>query len=392
VQRIDGAFFAGAEFPFIIIDRVAHHGPRHGGIDTQTEGEEELADDIDDQIQSGVIGCDNEQAQTGYDGNDGAEGGQFFFAELGNGVTGQRGKHHNGDHGKELDDTRDLHVLKIGLEDDGNGGGSALHTDEHTHGGNGGADSRTVFQEVAECLEDIELGHFFADFRSGIDADLGIADHELEAEEAEDAHDESGNKDAFADEVIILVIDEERQDDHREHIAEDGADGAPSRKGGSVLDVVRNEGEQRAVGHVGDGIESVPYDIAGDEDDELGPDRSVGERQEAAGAANDEPDGAGKYVGQEFVAFIGATVGVDNRADEGVVDRIPHLNDDEKKRVPQVHTHKLCPEDGHGAFECKTHVASKVTGGIGDAVANAKLAMPGSIDFGCFFHSVNSLK
>ena len=75
---------------------------------------------------------------------------------------------------------------------------------------------------------------------------------------------------------------------------------------------------------------------------------------------------------KSLVFLVLSVVGIDHRADQGVVDRIPHLHDDEQKRVPQTHAHDLRPERHHVAFERKAHVASKVTGSVGNAVTDTK--------------------
>ncbi len=328
VERVNGAFFTGAELPFVIVDSVAHHCPRNSGVDAKAEAVNELAEDVYDEVEAGVIGSDDEKSQSGNYRADRTKGCKLFLAVFSYHFTGQRCEAYDRDHRKELNDTRDLYVFEVGLEDNGYGGGCTLHTDKHTHCGDGCAYCGTVFNKVDESLENVELGCVFVKVDVGVNADLGVSDHKLEADEAQNAHDECCDEYAFTDKVVIAVVDDEGQNYHGKHIAEDGADGTPSRERSTVLNVIGDEGEERTVGYVCNGIESVPNNVACDEDYCLSPSRSVGEGQEAASAANDKSDGACPDICQKFVALIGVAVCVDNRTDKGVVNSIPNLNYD----------------------------------------------------------------
>ena len=79
-------------------------------------------------------------------------------------------------------------------------------------------------------------------------------------------------------------------------------------------------------------------------------------------------------MGKEFAAPVaGVFVVVDNGADQRVVDGIPYLHKDQQDAVDHgIHFHELSPENGHGALQGEAHITAKVTGCIGEAVANTK--------------------
>ena len=91
---------------------------------------------------------------------------------------------------------------------------------------------------------------------------------------------------------------------------------------------------------------------------------------------------------QELVSLVGVSVRVDDGADQGVVDGIPDLQDDDQQGVPCAQTHDLRPEQCHGALQGETHVAAKVTGGVREAVAHTKLAVTIGIQLGGFLSHV----
>ena len=61
--------------------------------------------------------------------------------------------------------------------------------------------------------------------------------------------------------------------------------------------------------------------------------------------------------------WVLVAIGVHDGTDQGIVDRIPDLQDDDQQGVPGAQTHDLSPEQSHGALQRKTHVAAKVTCG-----------------------------
>jgi hypothetical protein len=210
----------------------------------------------------------------------------------------------------------------------------------------------------------------------------------LEAYEAKHAHDESREEYSGTVERFVIIVNDKRKDDHGEHIANHGADGTPCGKRSSVCGFIGNKGEQGAVGNVCDCVESVPDNVAGDEDDYLRPCGSTGERKEATSSAYDKANGTEPNVSEEFVSLIFASVRVNDGTDKGVVDSVPYLNHYEQQRVPKAQAHYLCPEKRHRTLERKAHVAAKVAGSVRNAVPNTKLAFAVGIKLFFFFHPI----
>ena len=76
---------------------------------------------------------------------------------------------------------------------------------------------------------------------------------------------------------------------------------------------------------------------------------------------------------------------INDGADQGIVDGIPDLQDDDQQGVPCTQTHDLRPEQSHRALQGETHVAAKVTGCIGNTVANTEGTEPIGIQLGSIF-------
>ena len=103
--------------------------------------------------------------------------------------------------------------------------------------------------------------------------------------------DESGNEYHVAIKRLVLVVNEEGKDYHGKHITNHGTDRSPCREGSTVCRICRNQGQKRTVRYVCDGVESIPDYVTCNEDNELSPNRSAGEGQEATSTAHDKSDG-----------------------------------------------------------------------------------------------------
>ena len=387
MERIYNAFLSLSGLPLVVVDSVAHHSPGNSGVDTKTEAVYELAKDINNKVETYVIRSDDKQTCTADDGADRAHKRELLLTVLGYHLTCERCEENDRDHSEELNDTRDLGVLEVDLEGYRNCGSRALHTDKHTHSGDGCTDCGTVLDKVCKSLEYVELRLIIVELCVGINADLGVLDHKLEADKSDNAHYESGNEYHISVKRLVLVVDQERKNYHRKHISYHRTDRTPSRERCAVCGIVGNKREKRAVGYVCDGIESIPDYVSCDEDYELSPYGSAREGQEAASSADDKSDRAYEDVLQKLISsLVSVLISVDDRADKRVVDSVPYLNDDEQERVPRAHTHYLSPEESHGSLERKAHITTKVAGCISNTVSYAKLAVTVGIKFLFFFH------
>ena len=386
MQGIYNAFLSLTGLPLVVIDSVAHHCPGYGRIDTKSQAVHQLANDVDHKVKTRVVGRNDKQTQSADDGEDRSKYGELLLSKLNHHLARKGSKQKDGDHGKELNDTRDLGVFKVDLEGNGNCGCRALHTDKHTHGGNGSAYRGTVFDKVSKCRKYVEFRLILVDLLIHVHADLGISDHELEAEEAQHTHNQGRNEHHVSVEGFILVVDQEGQDHHGEHISDHGANGSPSGEGGSVSGLLGDQGKQRAVGDVCDGVKGIPNHVTGNKDNKFSPNGSTGERQEAARAAYDQAKGTNKNVLQKFVSLVLVAIRVDHRTDQRVVNGVPHLNDDQKQRIPRAHAHDLRPEQRHRALQGKAHVTAKVTCRVRNAVADTEFPLAVGIKFQFLFH------
>src|SRR5699024_5454714 len=129
------------------------------------------------------------------------------------------------------------------------------------------ADGGAVADERAHRLDDVELGHLFAGLDLGIHADNGGTDHELEEEQADAAHDEGDPEDALAKQGVGSVIDEDGQQGTGDEVGDHGTGAAEGGQLRTLDRVVGNQGHHGAVRHVGHGVESVPDNVTGDEQD-----------------------------------------------------------------------------------------------------------------------------
>ena len=379
MERVNNALFSLAGLPLVVVDRVTHHSPGYCGVNTEAKAVYELAEDVDQKICAGVIGSNDKESASADDRADSADNRKLLLTELCNHLSCKRCEKNDRDHCKELNNAGNLGILEVDLENNGNCGSSTLHTDEHTHSSESCADCGTVGAEVAHCLEYVELFALFADLELGVNTNLGSLDHELEADESENAHDESCKEYAGTVERFVRVVNDEGKDNHGEHVTNHGTDRTPSGEGCAVSRLIRDKRKERAVGYVCNGVESVPNYVARDKDDDLSPSGSTGERQEAASSANDKADRANPDVLKEFVSLIGMSVRVNYRTDKRVVDSVPNLNYNEKQGVPKSQTHNLSPEGSHCTLEREAHITSKVAGSIGYAVEYTKLALAARI-------------
>ena len=88
--------------------------------------------------------------------------------------------------------------------------------------------------EVLHCLEYIELRLFLIEDRLLLYTYLGIVYHKLEADESKTTHDECCKEHLNAVERSVLVVHEERKDNHGQCVTDTGTDRTPCGKRCSV--------------------------------------------------------------------------------------------------------------------------------------------------------------
>ena len=385
VEGVNDTLVSATCLPLVVVDSVTHHSPRYCGVDTKTESANELTNNVNDKVKTCIAFANGDNAERAceedacaYDVSDRTNNGELLLTILLNHLTSKRCEENDRKHCECRYKTGDACVLEVRLECNGNCCRSALHTDEHTHSCKCSTNSGTVSEEVPHSLEDVELRLLFVKSDVLLNADLCVLDHEHEADESEDTHNECGSK-CLHGVKNVVIIDKHRKKDHRNHVSEKTTDGAPCGKRCTVSGIGGDKGKERTVRNVSDCVECIPYDVACYEDDSLRDRLQACSGNEYASATYDKTDRTNEYVLKELISLINALVCVYHGTDDGIVDSIPNLNDDEEEGVPCSHTHDLGPEDCHCALEGEAHVTAKVTGSICETVAHAKLAMAVSI-------------
>ena len=230
---------------------------------------------------------------------------------------------------------------------------------------------------------------------SGLNANDGIANHVLEGDEPQDAHDQGDAKHDLTAEVVARIIDEERQQNTGSKGAYHAAHAAAGRELSALNGVVRDKRKQRAVGNVCNRIERIPQHVSRHEQDALDHVGSRGPRNVAQGTSNQQANGTRPYICEELVTTVLVGISVYHGTNDGVVDSIPNLNDQQQRcHKYAIDTHELGPIDNEEALESKAHVASKVAQSVGKNIFESEFTKAVTIDLFNFSHfpspSVNS--
>ena len=392
-----------SRFPFVVVDRVRHKRPRNAGIRAHTDAENGKRDDIEHERRHSVLyHGEDEHQYAAENGNEGTDDGNFLFAELVHEFFNKGHKEHHGDKPDCRRDARELRHTEMNGEHDGICRSSRLHTEEHRHSGDRRTDGGAVFQEVLEGFPDVEFLRVVDFDRLLVHADRDGFEHEHKGDEPKHAHDQSGEEDVFADQFLRLYArffvddgvaacvreffpNERGQDHHGDHVPDDRADGAPRGKLGAFEIVLGDQGEHGAVGHVRDRVEGVPNDVADDIEQDFYPKLCLRYGNETQRSRHQKPGGADEYVGLELAVFILPSVCVDHASEQGVVDGIPDLHDQQQYRQkPGVQHHVHRPEGGQSALQCEAHVAAEVACRISEFIPYPE----GAGLFFCGFHKI----
>ena len=361
MQRIGGAFVAGAELPFLVVHRVGHQRPAHALANAAANGIQKLADNKQRQTLAVRSDGQNKHQDIGQNADTSTDGNSFLLADFADDFANKGDEQEQADIRKHADDTGNTSVFKIGLEHDLKSSLSAVHTDEQADRGQRGAHCRAVAQEVAGSLQRVELGRVFLQRDLRIHTHDGVADHKLESDETKNAHDERDDENTLTQQIVAGIVNQHRQNNRSRNTADHGTHGTTGGKFRTLDRVRRDQRKHGAVRNVGNGVERIPQDIAGHEQNALYNVGSACPGHEAQSAGHQQADRTGPDVGKEFVALVLTLVRVDHRADHRVVDRIPNLHEQQKgSHQDGIDAHVLRPENGERAFQREAHVTAEV--------------------------------
>ena len=130
MQRIGGAFVAGAELPFLVVHRVGHQRPAHALANAAANGIQKLADNKQRQTLAVRSDGQNKHQDIGQNADTSTDGNSFLLADFADDFANKGDEQEQADIRKHADDTGNTSVFKIGLEHDLKSSLSAVHTDE----------------------------------------------------------------------------------------------------------------------------------------------------------------------------------------------------------------------------------------------------------------------
>src|SRR5699024_2894524 len=281
--------------------------------------------------------CDDHNERTNRNG--------FFLTEFCNDLSYKRSKQEQTQIRYHTCNTGNLRILKVRLESNLHCHLCAVHTDKLSNRRQSRSYCRTVSQEVSDCFDNVKFLSLLTYGNLSFHTNLRIADHELESDESKNAHDKSDEENSLSGQVVACIINQERQDNRTGDTSQHRTDGTCCGKFCSLYRFRSDQRQQGTVRNIRYGIECIPADISYNEQDVLNHTRSALPGNKTKCTCYHQTDRTKPNVRKKFVSLILAFVRVYHCTDHRVVDCVPYLHQQKKKRHCVVaDPHKLGPE------------------------------------------------